>query len=151
MRFRIFVQHHDRKRNLIFLASSNWPLFDCRMNDCILRVNNLDCSNASKRMLIDAIRSSASNCSILVKRRRIGARSLFTTQVFKSIFQFSFDYRIDWTDVRSFLLIWKLQLNNYDHGLLLETGMYICKIAPGSLAAKEGNLAIGDRVLSVSS
>lgn len=28
--------------------------------------------------------------------------------------------------------------------------MYICKIAPGSLAAKEGNLAVGDRVLSVS-
>ena len=44
----------------------------------------------------------------------------------------------------------KLQLNNYDHGLILETGMYICKITPGSLAAKEGNLAVGDRVLSVS-
>lgn len=28
-------------------------------------------------------------------------------------------------------------------------GIYISKIAPGSLAAKEGNLAIGDRVLNV--
>ncbi|XP_065226709.1 disks large homolog 5 isoform X2 [Planococcus citri] len=93
-----------------------------RVNDCILRVNNLDCSNVSKRMVIESLRSNGGSCNILVKRRRIGARSLFTTQ---------------------------LQLNNYDHGLALETGMYICKIAPGSLAAKEGNLAVGDRVLSV--
>jgi S1-C subfamily serine protease len=44
----------------------------------------------------------------------------------------------------------QLQLNNYEHGLTLETGIYISKISPGSLAAKEGNLAVGDRVLSVS-
>lgn len=37
-----------------------------------------------------------------------------------------------------------------EHGLSLETGIYICKISPGSAAAKEGNLAVGDRVLSVS-
>lgn len=45
----------------------------------------------------------------------------------------------------------QLQLSmNSEHGLTLETGIYICKINPGSLAAKEGNLAVGDRVLSVS-
>lgn len=44
----------------------------------------------------------------------------------------------------------QLQLSNYEHGLTLETGIYISKISPGSLAAKEGNLAVGDRVLSVS-
>jgi discs large protein 5 len=44
----------------------------------------------------------------------------------------------------------QLQLNSSrDHGLTLETGIYINKINPGSLAAKEGNLAVGDRVLSV--
>jgi len=43
-----------------------------------------------------------------------------------------------------------LHLNVSEHGLTLETGIYICKINPGSLAAKEGNLAVGDRVLSVS-
>lgn len=45
---------------------------------------------------------------------------------------------------------YQLQLSNYEHGLTLETGIYISKISPGSLAAKEGNLAVGDRVLSVS-
>lgn len=48
------------------------------------------------------------------------------------------------------MFLFQLQLNNYEHGLTLETGIYISKISPGSLAAKEGNLAVGDRVLSVS-
>uniref|UniRef100_A0A1B6CJU0 PDZ domain-containing protein n=1 Tax=Clastoptera arizonana TaxID=38151 RepID=A0A1B6CJU0_9HEMI len=93
-----------------------------RPNDCIVRVNNLDCSNVSKRMVLETVRSSGVAAIIVVRRRRVGARSLFTTQ---------------------------LQLNNYDHGLYLETGIYISKISPGSLAAKEGNLAVGDRVLSI--
>jgi S1-C subfamily serine protease len=42
----------------------------------------------------------------------------------------------------------QLHLNVNEHGLTLGTGIYICKINPGSLAAKEGNLAVGDRVLS---
>lgn len=46
--------------------------------------------------------------------------------------------------------IFQLHLNVSEHGLTLETGIYICKINPGSLAAKEGNMAVGDRVLSVS-
>lgn len=91
-------------------------------NDCIVRVNNLDCSNVSKRMVLETVRSNGGTAIIVVRRRRVGARSLYTTQ---------------------------LQLNNYDHGVLLETGIYISKISPGSLAAKEGNLAVGDRVLSI--
>lgn len=41
--------------------------------------------------------------------------------------------------------------NNMDHGLSLESGVYISHIAPGSQAAKEGSLAVGDRILTVSS
>lgn len=36
-----------------------------------------------------------------------------------------------------------------DPGLQLESGVYISKISPGSVLAKEGNIAVGDRVLSV--
>ena len=36
-----------------------------------------------------------------------------------------------------------------DPGLHLEGGVYISKISPGSALAKEGNIAVGDRVLSV--
>ncbi|XP_046989879.1 disks large homolog 5 [Schistocerca americana] len=93
-----------------------------KVHDCISRVNNLDCSNVSKRMVVETVRSSGGIASMVVRRRRIGGRCLYTTQ---------------------------LQLNMTDHGLTLETGIYICKITPGSVAAKEGNLAVGDRVLSI--
>jgi len=68
---------------------------------------------------------SLSSATLVVRRRKPASpsRSLFTTQ---------------------------LQVNNYDHGISLETGVYINKITPGSLAAKDGNLDVGDRVLSVS-
>lgn len=38
---------------------------------------------------------------------------------------------------------------NLDHGLTLELGVYIAKIQPGSVAAKEGGIAVGDRVINV--
>lgn len=68
---------------------------------------------------------SLSSATLIIRRRKVGSpfRSLFTTQ---------------------------LKVNNYDHGISLETGVYINKITPGSLAAKDGNIEVGDRVLSVS-
>ena len=51
-----------------------------------------------------------------------------------------------------FVMLLFLQLPNVrgaDHGLVLEPGVYISRIVPGSPAAKESNLNIGDRVLYV--
>lgn len=36
------------------------------------------------------------------------------------------------------------------HGLTVENGVYISRITPGSIAAREGSIAVGDRLLSVS-
>lgn len=87
-------------------------------------MNNLDCSSISKRLVLETMRS-LSSATLVIRRRKPASpfRSLFTTQ---------------------------LQVNNYDHGISLEIGIYINKITPGSLAAKDGNLDVGDRVLSVS-
>ncbi|KAL4154064.1 hypothetical protein QTP88_001897 [Uroleucon formosanum] len=92
-----------------------------RVNDCILRVNSLDCTSVSKRLVLETMRSLSST-TLVVRRRKpaFSSRSLFTTQV-----------------------------NNYDRGISLETGVYINKITPGSMAAKYGNLDVGDRVLSI--
>ncbi|XP_065342347.1 disks large homolog 5 isoform X2 [Cloeon dipterum] len=96
-----------------------------KANDCMMRVNNLDCTSVNKHMVLEAMRTGGNVAHIVVRRRRGSARCLYTTQ---------------------------LQLSsNRDHGLTLETGIYISKINPGSLAAKEGNLAVGDRVLSINS
>lgn len=92
-----------------------------RVNDCISRVNNVDCTSVSKRMVLETVRASLPKAHMVVRRRRrVHSRCLYTTQLPAGI-----------------------------HGLSLETGMYICKISPGSTAAKEGNLAVGDRVLSI--
>ena len=46
-----------------------------------------------------------------------------------------------------------LHFNSYEdehHGLVLDLGVYVSKILPGSLSAKEGSIAVGDRIVSVS-
>lgn len=83
----------------------------------------MDCSNVSKRMVLETVRAGGRVASMVVRRRRF-IRSIYTTQLHMGL--------------------------DCEHGLSLETGIYICKISPGSAAAKEGNLAVGDRVLSVS-
>lgn len=95
-----------------------------RLNDCIVRVNNVDCTSVSTRVILETLRSSTMNpATLIVKRRRMTRRPLRTTQ---------------------------LSIGTVPHGITLELGIYISKISPGSLAAKDGNLAVGDRVLNVS-
>lgn len=91
-----------------------------RVNDCISRVNNMDCTSVSKRVVMNTVRTSLPRAHLVVRRRRMHSRCLYTTQ-----------------------------LPAGNHGLTLETGVYVSKISPGSTGAKEGNLAVGDRVLSI--
>ncbi|XP_060857189.1 disks large homolog 5-like isoform X2 [Metopolophium dirhodum] len=112
--------------NAIYISSVNKGCVSARklrVNDCILRVNSLDCTSISKQLVLETMRS-LSSATLVVSRRKPAypSRSLFTTQ---------------------------LKVNNYHHGISLETGVYISKITPGSMAAKDGNLDVGDRVLSI--
>ncbi|XP_078032604.1 MAGUK family member discs large 5 isoform X3 [Augochlora pura] len=96
-----------------------------RVNDCIMRVNNVDCTSVSTRIIMETLRTcSVSSATLTVRRRRVTRRSLRTTQ---------------------------LPVGSVPHGISLELGVYISKISPGSLAAKDGNLAVGDRVLNINS
>ncbi|XP_066588414.1 disks large homolog 5 isoform X2 [Prorops nasuta] len=96
-----------------------------RVNDCIVRVNNVDCSSVSTRVVLETLRScNVGPASMTVRRRRLTGRALRTTQ---------------------------LSVGSISHGISLELGIYISKISPGSLSAKDGNLAVGDRVLSINS
>ena len=93
----------------------------CRVNDCILRVNNVDCRDIDRSTLIHTLKTATSTVNLLVKRRRVGKRYNTT-----------------------------LNLNGSYHGLSLELGAYVAKIQPGSVAAKEGSIAVGDRIVGVS-
>ncbi|KAF7405653.1 hypothetical protein HZH68_005022 [Vespula germanica] len=96
-----------------------------RVNDCIIRVNNVDCASVSSRMILETLRSCAvSPTTLTIRRRRLSRRSLRTIQ---------------------------LPVGSIPHGIALELGIYISKISPGSSAAKDGNLAVGDRVLNINS
>ncbi|XP_012134885.1 MAGUK family member discs large 5 isoform X4 [Megachile rotundata] len=96
-----------------------------RVNDCIMRVNSVDCTSVSTRVIMETLRTcSVGSATLTVRRRRLTRRSLRTTQ---------------------------LPVGSVPHGISLELGVYISKISPGSLAAKDGNLAVGDRVLNINS
>lgn len=97
-----------------------------RPNDCILQVNNLDCTSISKRVVLETIRTSGVRCIVIVKRPKVNKPHMYAVNL-------------------------NMNSNNRNHGLTLETGVFISKIMPGSLAAKEEDLSAGDRVLSINS
>ncbi|KAJ8915027.1 hypothetical protein NQ315_016002 [Exocentrus adspersus] len=100
-------------------------------HDRILRVNDVDCSQASLRMVTESIRSSMPVARVLVKRTRCARNEIRTTgeQVTK------------W--------IHTARLAPGCHGLSLKMGVYINRISEGSLAARDKSLTVGDRVLRI--
>ncbi|XP_017468878.1 PREDICTED: disks large homolog 5 [Rhagoletis zephyria] len=114
----------SNNRQLVCGVTNSSPAFGkLKMNDVICKVNNLDCQTMTKRMVLDEIRSSAPRCKLLVSRTRHSKRHFYTVHL-------------------------NMQ-NNMNHGLSLDTGVFISKIEPNSLAAYEPELDVGDRVLSI--
>lgn len=97
-----------------------------RPGDCIMQVNNRDCTSVSKRLVLEAIRTGGPRCSIIVKRQRVNKSHMYAVRL-------------------------SMAGGNRNHGITLETGVFITKITPGSLAAREDDLVAGDRVLSINS
>ena len=114
---------HERPVYVASLAKGGF-MEACRrlkVNDCILRVNNLDCRDVERGFVMQAIRNSRESVvNITVKRRKVFRRHVAS-----------------------------LHLNGSPHGITLDLGVYISRIAPGSVAAKEGSIAVGDRILSI--
>lgn len=122
LRFNILKYFNLKKICYLYVSIQDYFF---RVNDCILKVNDLDCSSISKESVLETIKT-LSSAALVVRRKKQDflSRSLFTT---------------------------KIQPKKViDHGITLETGIYIKKIKPGSMTDKVGNLAVGDRVLSVS-
>uniref|UniRef100_A0A1I8PVL2 Disks large homolog 5 n=1 Tax=Stomoxys calcitrans TaxID=35570 RepID=A0A1I8PVL2_STOCA len=114
----------SNQRHLVCGVTNVSPAFGkLKINDVIVKVNNLDCQNLTKRMLIDEIRGSAPRCNLLVSRTRQSKRHFYTVHL-------------------------NLQ-QNPNHGLHLDTGVFISKIEPNSVAAFEPELEAGDRILSI--
>lgn len=96
-----------------------------RVNDVIVQINNIDVTNFDKRSALQVLRNSSSSvASFLVRRRRcITPRT--------------------WQPLQLSVMLGK------DLGLHIEQGLYISRITPGSIVAKEGILTTGDRIVCV--
>lgn len=94
-----------------------------RPNDVIVQVNNIDCASISKRMVIETIRNGGERCDIVIKRNRVVRAHMYAVQLNLA--------------------------GNRNHGLSLESGIFISKISPNSLASTEAELTAGDRILSI--
>lgn len=94
------------------------------VNDIILKVNGLDVAGMDKRALCDTVQNSKGSLTLVVKRRRaMSSRGVIMLSLNLS--------------------------SSHEHGITLENGLYITRIGPGSVAAREGTLAVGDRILSI--
>ncbi|XP_021371465.1 disks large homolog 5-like, partial [Mizuhopecten yessoensis] len=95
-----------------------------KVNDVLMKVNNQDTTNMTKRTMFQTLRDACDNVSLLVRRRRC-----ITPRVWQP-----------------------LQLNislGKETGIYIEHGLYVSRISPGSVVAKEGLLVTGDRIVGV--
>ncbi|ERL84448.1 disks large homolog 5 [Dendroctonus ponderosae] len=100
-------------------------------HDRIVRVNDVDCSQASLRMVTEAIRSSMPAAHVLVRRTRCARNEI----------RASGEKVAKW--------IHTARLAPGCHGLSLKMGVYINRISDGSLAARDKSLTVGDRVIRI--
>ncbi|XP_055614561.1 disks large homolog 5, partial [Uranotaenia lowii] len=114
---------HTRILGLRVTVVEQTSLFAGRLfpNDIIFLINNIDCVNFSRRKFFKTIKNSVPTCTFTIKRPK---KRLIPVQI-----QFT--------------------NGNKNHGLNLETGIYISKIQPDSLCAHDGRIDVGDRIISI--
>eukprot|EP00795_Rhopilema_esculentum_P008485 gene8485-14481_t len=95
-----------------------------RVNDCILKVNEIDLTNVSSELANQAIQGS-NFISLSVLRKRQGRPR---------------------TSVQSVKLI---RTEDRELGLSIDSGLHIKRIEPGSIASEDETLSIGDKILTI--
>uniref|UniRef100_A0A665X8Q4 Disks large homolog 5-like n=1 Tax=Echeneis naucrates TaxID=173247 RepID=A0A665X8Q4_ECHNA len=95
-----------------------------RVNDWLLKINDVDLTNKDRKQVIKAMLSEEGVINMVVRRRKsLGGR-----------------------------IVTPIQINlagNKDSGIGLENGVFVATLAPGSPAARDCTLTIGDRLLAI--
>lgn len=95
-----------------------------RVNDCVLKVNNIDLTNVKYRTAVQAI-SRGEVVNMTVKRKRsTGSRALLHP-------------------------VSLMLTNNKEMGIRVDSTNHISCIVPGSVAADEGTIAVGDKIITI--
>uniref|UniRef100_A0A3Q4BG75 Uncharacterized protein n=1 Tax=Mola mola TaxID=94237 RepID=A0A3Q4BG75_MOLML len=95
-----------------------------RVNDWLLKINDVDLTNKDRKQVIKAVLSGEGVINMVVRRRKsLGARIITPIQINLS--------------------------GHKDSGIGLESGVFVAILAPGSPAARDCTLAVGDRLLAI--
>lgn len=95
-----------------------------RVNDWLLKVNDVDLTHKDRKQVIKAVLSGEGVINMVVRRRKsLGGRVITPVQIHLT--------------------------GSKESGIGLESGVFVATIAPGSPAAREGALTIGDRLLAI--
>ncbi|TRY75910.1 hypothetical protein DNTS_033480 [Danionella cerebrum] len=95
-----------------------------RVNDWLLKINDVDLTNKDRKQVIKAVLNGGGLINMLVRRRKsLGGR--LVTPVHINL------------------------IGHKDAGIALEGGVYVAALTPGSPAAREGSLTIGDRLIAI--
>ncbi|XP_040885070.1 disks large homolog 5-like isoform X5 [Toxotes jaculatrix] len=95
-----------------------------RVNDWLLKINDVDLTNKDRKQVIKAVLSGEGVINMVVRRRKsLGGR-----------------------------IVTPIQINltgQKDCGIGLESGVFVATLAPGSPAARDCALTVGDRLLAI--
>uniref|UniRef100_A0A8C8VIL6 Discs large MAGUK scaffold protein 5 n=1 Tax=Pelusios castaneus TaxID=367368 RepID=A0A8C8VIL6_9SAUR len=95
-----------------------------RVNDWLLKINDVDLTNKDKKQVIKAVLNGGGVINMVVRRRKsLGGK-----------------------------VITPLHINlagHKDSGISLENGVFAAALVPGSPAARDGSLAVGDRIIAI--
>ncbi|OCT58753.1 disks large homolog 5 isoform X2 [Xenopus laevis] len=95
-----------------------------RVNDCLLKINDVDLANKDRKQLIKAVLSGGDVINMVIRRRKsLGSRIITPLHIILG--------------------------SQKDSGISLESGVLVSAVVPGSPAAKEGSLVAGDRVVTI--
>ncbi|XP_030891140.1 disks large homolog 5 [Leptonychotes weddellii] len=95
-----------------------------RVNDWLLRINDVDLINKDKKQAIKALLNGEGAINMVVRRRKsLGGKVITPLHINLS--------------------------GQKDSGISLENGVFAAAVVPGSPAAKEGSLAVGDRIVAI--
>ncbi|XP_024916685.1 disks large homolog 5a isoform X2 [Cynoglossus semilaevis] len=95
-----------------------------RVNDWLLKINDVDLTNKDRKQVVKAVLNGGGSINMVVRRRKsLGGRLL--TPVHISL------------------------VGHKDSGIGLENGVFVSAIVPGSPAAREGSLSVGDRLITI--
>ncbi|XP_019902707.2 disks large homolog 5 isoform X2 [Esox lucius] len=95
-----------------------------RVNDWLLKINNVDLANKDRKQVLKAVLSGEGVINVVVRRKKcLGGRLITPIQI---------------------------SLTGYkDSGIGLECGVFIAGVIPGSPSSREGSLTVGDRLIAI--